>query len=187
MGRHNQRRRHGQHRAQSGDRRLVLLVAAGAALAACFHRAPVLHEPPAPAVLAAPAAPVLSAMTDTVPGPPPAAVAVDSALSKRGVMYLWGAKGPDRFDCSGLVKWAWARAGVKLGDDTYTQVRQGRPVERGAVRPGDLIFPANSFDWRGPAHVQLAVSANEVIEAPSRGVRVRVAPMPAAYVARRPQ
>jgi cell wall-associated NlpC family hydrolase len=102
-------------------------------------------------------------------------------------MYLWGAKGPDRFDCSGLVKWAWARAGVKLGDDTYTQVRQGRPVERGAVRPGDLIFPSNSFDRRGPGHVQLAVSANEVVEAPSRGVRVRVVPMPASYVARRPE
>ena len=71
---------------------------------------------------------------------------------------MWGAKGPDRFDCSGLTQWAWAQAGVRLGPDTYTQVTEGVPVPPGDVRAGDLIFPKDSFDSRGPGHVQLAIS-----------------------------
>jgi cell wall-associated NlpC family hydrolase len=113
-------------------------------------------------------------------------VAAAAALSKRGTPYVWGAKGPDRFDCSGLTKWAWAQAGVDLGPDTYSQVTQGVPVAPGDVRAGDLIFPKASFDSRGPGHVQLAISPTEVIHAPQTGDVVRIAPMPSAYVARRP-
>jgi len=122
---------------------------------------------------------------DTVPvGPGGAAVA--AALSKRGAPYIWGAKGPNVFDCSGLTQWAWAQAGVRLGPDTYTQVDQGVPVAPGDVRAGDLIFPRSSFDARGPGHVQLAISPTEVVHAPQSGDVVRIAPMPSSYVARRP-
>ncbi len=113
-------------------------------------------------------------------------VAVRAALSKQGIPYEWGAKGPDRFDCSGLTQWAWRQAGVQLGPDTYSQITQGVPVPPGEVRAGDLIFPKDSFDSRGPGHVQLAISATEVIQAPQSGDVVRIAPMPSAYVARRP-
>jgi len=113
-------------------------------------------------------------------------VAATAALSKQGTPYVWGAKGPDRFDCSGLTQWAWARAGVDLGPDTYSQVTQGVPVAPGDVRAGDLIFPKGSFDGRGPGHVQLAISPTEVVHAPQTGDVVRIAPMPSAYVARRP-
>jgi cell wall-associated NlpC family hydrolase len=116
----------------------------------------------------------------------PGGVAVRAALSKQGIPYLWGAKGPDRFDCSGLTQWAWRQAGVQLGGDTYTQIKQGITVPPGEVRAGDLIFPKYSFDGRGPGHVQLAISPAEVIHAPQTGDVVRVAPMPSAYVARRP-
>ena len=112
--------------------------------------------------------------------------AVRAALSKRGVPYVWGAKGPDSFDCSGLTRWAWQQAGVQLGDDTYTQVAQGIPVPPGEVRAGDLIFPKSSYDSRGPGHVQLAISPTQVVHAPQTGDVVRIAPMPASYVARRP-
>jgi cell wall-associated NlpC family hydrolase len=118
------------------------------------------------------------------PGPGGAAAAV--ALSKRGAPYVWGAKGPDRFDCSGLTEWAWAQAGVRLGPDTYTQVNQGVPVAPGDVRAGDLIFPQDSWDDRGPSHVQLAISPTQVVHAPQPGDVVRIAPMPSSYVARRP-
>jgi cell wall-associated NlpC family hydrolase len=120
-----------------------------------------------------------------VPGGP-GGVAVRAALSKRGVAYVWGAKGPENFDCSGLTEWAWQQAGVQLGPDTYTQVKQGIPVPRGEVRAGDLIFPTASFDGRGPGHVQLAISPTEVVHAPQTGDVVRIAPMPSSYVARRP-
>jgi peptidoglycan DL-endopeptidase CwlO len=118
--------------------------------------------------------------------PRPGGVAVRAALSKRGVPYVWGAKGPDQFDCSGLTQWAWRQAGVQLGGDTYTQINQGIPVPPGDVRAGDLIFPKDAFDGRGPGHVQLAISPTEVIHAPQAGDVVRIAPMPSAYVARRP-
>ena len=116
----------------------------------------------------------------------PAGAAAAAALSKRGAPYEWGAKGPDRFDCSGLTQWAWAQAGVRLGPDTYTQVTQGVPVAPGDVREGDLIFPKDSWDGTGPGHVQLAISPTQVVHAPQPGDVVRIAPMPSAYVARRP-
>ena len=116
----------------------------------------------------------------------PGGVAATAALSKQGAPYVWGARGPDRFDCSGLTQWAWAQAGVQLGSDTYSQVAQGVPVAPFDVRAGDLIFPKDDFDSRGPGHVQLAISPTEVVHAPQTGDVVRIAAMPAAYVARRP-
>ena len=113
-------------------------------------------------------------------------VAATAALSKQGRPYVWGAKGPDQFDCAGLTQWAWAQAGVRLGPDTYSQVIQGVPVAPGDVRAGDLIFPKDDFDGRGPGHVQLAISPTQVVHAPQTGDVVRIAPMPSSYVARRP-
>jgi cell wall-associated NlpC family hydrolase len=116
----------------------------------------------------------------------PAGAAVAAALTRQGDPYVWGAKGPNKFDCSGLTQWAWRQAGVQLGGDTYAQIRDGVAVPPGQVRAGDLIFPSDSFDGHGPGHVQLAISPTEVIHAPQAGDVVRVAPMPSAYVARRP-
>ena len=111
--------------------------------------------------------------------------AVQVAMSKKGVPYVWGAKGPNVFDCSGLVQWSWRQAGVNLGEDTYAQIKQGKPVPPDQVQPGDLIFPMAEMGSRGPGHVQLAISRTEVIEAPGRGMTVRVIQMPASFVARR--
>jgi cell wall-associated NlpC family hydrolase len=116
----------------------------------------------------------------------PGGAAVAAALTRRGDPYVWGAKGPNRFDCSGLTQWAWRQAGVQLGGDTYAQIHDGVAVPPGQVRAGDLIFPMDAFDGHGPGHVQLAVSASEVIHAPQSGDVVRLAPMPSSYVARRP-
>lgn len=132
---------------------------------------------------------VLAAGVDDRAGTVPAGPggeAVQAALSKLGVAYVWGAKGPSNFDCSGLTQWAWAQAGVRLGPDTYTQVGQGVAVPQGEVRAGDLIFPRSSWDDRGPGHVQLAISPTQVVHAPQTGDVVRIAPMPPSYVARRP-
>jgi len=116
----------------------------------------------------------------------PGGAAAAAALSKQGTPYVWGAKGPNRFDCSGLTQWAWAQAGVHLGPDTYTQIAQGVPVAPGQVRAGDLIFPKYAWDDRGPGHVQLAISSTEVVHAPQTGDVVRIALMPGSYIARRP-
>ncbi|MBV8930391.1 MAG: C40 family peptidase [Mycobacteriaceae bacterium] len=119
----------------------------------------------------------------------PGGFAAQAALSRRGSPYVWGAKGPTSFDCSGLTQWSWAQAGVRLGGDTYSQINEGTPVAPDDVRPGDLIFPTSAFGedgQSGPGHVQLAISPTEVVHAPQSGDVVRVAPMPSSFVARRP-
>jgi len=122
---------------------------------------------------------------DRVPGGP-GELAVRAALGKIGRPYVWGAKGPSSFDCSGLTGWAWRQAGIQLGADTYHQISDGVAVPPGQVRAGDLIFPKDAFGAAGPGHVQLAISPTQVIHAPQPGDVVRIAPMPSAYVARRP-
>ncbi|WP_232425872.1 C40 family peptidase [Mycobacterium sp. JS623] len=123
-----------------------------------------------------------------IPGAPGDAAA-KAALSCLGRPYVWGAKGPNAFDCSGLTQWAWRQAGVNLGGDTYSQIAQGVPVAPDQVWAGDLIFPLDNFgeDGRsGPGHVQLAISGSQVVHAPTTGDVVRIAPMPARFIARRP-
>ncbi len=108
-----------------------------------------------------------------------AALAVRAALSRLGCPYVWGATGPDRFDCSGLVKWAYAQAGVQLDRTTYDQVNDGVPIARSQVRPGDLVFP-------NPGHVQLAIGNGLVVEAPHAGATVRISRLGSDVVIRRP-
>jgi peptidoglycan DL-endopeptidase CwlO len=112
--------------------------------------------------------------------------AARAALSKVGCPYVWGAKGPSRFDCSGLTQWAWRQAGVQLGNDTYAQIKEGVAVPPGQVRAGDLIFPLDAFGRSGPGHVELAISDHQVVHAPTPGDVVRIAAMPDRFIARRP-
>ncbi|MDD4867554.1 MAG: C40 family peptidase, partial [Mycobacterium sp.] len=79
-----------------------------------------------------------------------AALAVRAALSRLGCPYVWGATGPNQFDCSGLVQWSYAQAGIHLDRTTYQQIDDGTPVPRSRIRPGDLVFPH-------AGHVQLAI------------------------------
>nr|WP_155913936.1 C40 family peptidase [Mycolicibacterium sp. CBMA 361] len=123
-----------------------------------------------------------------VPGEPGQG-AVKAALSKLGRPYVWGAKGPSVFDCSGLTQWAWGQAGVRIGGDTYSQIKDGVAVPAGQVRAGDLIFPTQYFGEggkSGPGHVMLAINDHECVHAPQPGDVVKIAPMPKGFVARRP-
>lgn len=114
--------------------------------------------------------------------PPPgsrAGIAVRAALSRLGRPYVWGATGPDQFDCSGLTQWSYARAGIHLDRTTYQQIYDGVPVPRSQVRPGDLVFPT-------AGHVQLAIGGNLVVEAPHSGATVRISPLGSGVQIRRP-
>lgn len=114
--------------------------------------------------------------------PPPnsrSGIAVRAALSRLGRPYVWGATGPDRFDCSGLTQWAYAQAGLHLDRTTYQQIEQGIPVPHGHARPGDLVFPNSG-------HVQLAIGDNRVVEAPHAGAAVQISPLSSNVVIRRP-
>lgn len=109
----------------------------------------------------------------------PAGRAVRAALTRLGRPYVWGATGPDRFDCSGLTQWAYAQAGVHLERTTYQQIHAGIPVPHSQIRPGDLIFPSTG-------HVQLALGHGLVIEAPHPGSAVKISPLGPAMAIRRP-
>lgn len=95
----------------------------------------------------------------------PCAVAVANALSKKGAGYVWGSKGPNTFDCSGLTYWAYKQAGINIGVSTYDQAYAGVAVSctlshlAGASStcwvPGDLIFLAYS----GGQHVAIYVGS----------------------------
>lgn len=108
-----------------------------------------------------------------------AGIAVRAALSRLGRPYVWGATGPDQFDCSGLTQWSYARAGIHLDRTTYQQIHDGVPIPRSHVRPGDLVFPT-------AGHVQLAIGNNLVVEAPHSGATVRISPLGAGVQIRRP-
>ena len=108
-----------------------------------------------------------------------AGIAVRAALSRLGRPYVWGATGPDQFDCSGLVQWSYAQAGIHLDRTTYQQINDGIPVPRSQVRPGDLVFPH-------AGHVQLAIGNNLVVEAPYSGASVRISPLGSDVQIRRP-
>jgi peptidoglycan DL-endopeptidase CwlO len=116
-------------------------------------------------------------------GMPPAnsraGVAVRAALSRLGSPYVWGATGPDRFDCSGLTQWAYARAGIHLDRTTYQQIYDGIAIPRAQVRPGDLVFPS-------AGHVQMAIGNNLVVEAPHSGATVRISRLGDGVQIRRP-
>ncbi|MGO8965696.1 C40 family peptidase [Mycobacterium sp.] len=109
-----------------------------------------------------------------------AGIAVRAALSRLGRPYVWGATGPDRFDCSGLTQWSYARAGIHLDRTTYQQLYDGIPVPRSHVRPGDLVFPS-------AGHVQMAIGNNLVVEAPHGGATVRISPLGTGVQIRRPR
>ena len=108
-----------------------------------------------------------------------AGIAVRAALSRLGSPYVWGATGPDRFDCSGLTQWSYARAGIHLDRTTYQQIYDGIPIPRSQVRPGDLVFPS-------AGHVQMAIGNNLVVEAPHSGAGVRISPLGTGVQIRRP-
>jgi cell wall-associated NlpC family hydrolase len=98
-----------------------------------------------------------------------AARAVAVAKQHIGDRYRYGATGPHAFDCSGLVQFAWRKAGVKLPRTTWSQ-RRGvkRKISWRDLRPGDLIFTS------GGGHVGMYVGHGKMIHAPHSGTRVRI-------------
>ncbi|WP_326699388.1 NlpC/P60 family protein [Streptomyces sp. NBC_01754] len=99
-----------------------------------------------------------------------AAQAVAFAYGAIGKPYVWGATGPDSFDCSGLTQAAWRAAGVSLPRTTYSQIDTGTRVSRSELAPGDLVF-----FYSGISHVGMYIGGGQMIHAPRPGAPVRVA------------
>jgi cell wall-associated NlpC family hydrolase len=111
------------------------------------------------------------------PPPPPnsaGGIAVRAAESQLGVPYVWGGETPGvGFDCSGLVAWAWAQAGVDLPHYSGAQYEDTTPVPVSDLEPGDLLF----YGPGGSQHVAMYVGGGEMIEAPYTGAVVWITPI----------
>ena len=115
----------------------------------------------------------------------PGAKATTFAKAEQGVPYSWGGgtpTGPSKgvaqgantvgFDCSGLMKYAYAKAGITIPRDTYSQIATLHPVDGGmkAWKPGDLIYPE-------AGHVGMYIGNGQIVQAPQTGQNVEVSPV----------
>lgn len=92
---------------------------------------------------------------------------IQYGLAEVGDPYVYGAEGPESFDCSGLMLWIFNKVGVRLPRTAAEQQQYVQPVAE--PRPGDLVF------WGAPAyHVALYVGGGQVLSAPRTGATVRV-------------
>ena len=101
-----------------------------------------------------------------------AQAAVDAALSQVGDPFVWGAEGPDSYDCSGLTLWAWAHAGVSLPHNSGMQYAATPRVAFSDMQPGDLMFFGSPIH-----HVSMFIGNGQMVEAPYTGSQVRVVPV----------
>ncbi|MEU0507590.1 C40 family peptidase, partial [Nocardia sp. NPDC005998] len=111
--------------------------------------------------------------------------AIQVALAHLGNPYVWGAEGPNSFDCSGLMQFAAAQAGVRIprvASDQYQQLQKVNPAD---IRPGDLIFPDSEFNNGNPGHVMMYIGNGQCVEAPHTGAVVRRTNLPSGYHASR--
>ncbi|MEV8421680.1 C40 family peptidase [Streptomyces niveus] len=98
--------------------------------------------------------------------------ALNYAVKQIGKPYLWGAEGPEAYDCSGLTSRAWERAGVNVPRTSQQQWAELPKVKLSELRPGDLVvyFPKAT-------HVAMYLGEGKVVHAPRPGSRVKVSPL----------
>ena len=97
------------------------------------------------------------------------AIAVQAALTRIGSPYVWAASGPNAFDCSGLVQWAFQQAGVFLRHSRYALAAGGQPVSMDQMRPGDVVV-----QYSDASHVGIYVGDGLMVHASTYGIPVRV-------------
>ena len=105
-----------------------------------------------------------------------AAVAVRTAYAQLGDPYVYGAGGPNAFDCSGLTSFAWRAAGVSLPHSSSAQYGSGPHVSRSALQPGDLVFFYSPI-----SHVGIYIGGGKMIHAPTTGKDVQIASIDESY------
>jgi hypothetical protein len=103
---------------------------------------------------------------------------LQAALSRRGMPYVWGAAGPRAFDCSGLVEWSFAQAGIAMPRVAADQALAGPAVPVSQLAAGDLLFYHTDPTAPGYiSHVALYLGNGWMIQAPQPGMTVEVVPV----------
>ncbi len=103
-----------------------------------------------------------------------ASQAVSFAMDQLGDSYVWGAAGPDAWDCSGLISGAWGSAGHYLPHYSVAQYYATTPISYSELRPGDLIFWSSNGAPSGIFHVAMYIGNGQMIQAanPSDPVKI---------------
>ena len=114
--------------------------------------------------------PVAAAPSGVIAPSAAAQVAVDTALAQVGDAYVWGAGGPDAFDCSGLTQYAYSAAGVSLPHSSSSQSQMGSPVAVSDLQPGDLLFY-----YSPTSHVAMYIGNGQMVHASTSSKPVMVA------------
>jgi cell wall-associated NlpC family hydrolase len=103
---------------------------------------------------------------------------LNAAVSRLGMPYVWGAAGPTSFDCSGLVRWSFAQAGVVMPRVAADQARTGPAISLSQAQPGDLLFyPTDPTAPNYISHVTIYLGKGWMIQAPQPGENVQVVPV----------
>ena len=100
---------------------------------------------------------------------------LSAAMSRRGLPYVYGAAGPGSFDCSGLVQWSFAQAGITMPRTAAEQALAGPAVPVSQLQPGDLLFYHTDPTAPGYiSHVGIYLGNGWMIQAPQPGMDVEV-------------
>jgi peptidoglycan DL-endopeptidase CwlO len=94
------------------------------------------------------------------------------AYDQLGDRYVYGASGPNAWDCSGLTQGAWAAAGVSLPHSSTAQYSSGRKVSKSELQPGDLVFFYSPI-----SHVGIYIGDGNMIHASNPSKPVAIAPI----------
>jgi cell wall-associated NlpC family hydrolase len=97
---------------------------------------------------------------------------LDAASTRVGSPYVWGATGPNSFDCSGLTSWAYNQAGISIPRTSQAQIGGGTKVAKSDLQPGDIV----AF-YSGASHVGIYAGNGQVVHAPYSGTSVSYAPL----------
>lgn len=123
-----------------------------------------------------------AAMPGGAPGPAGAGgPTLEFARAQLGKPYVWGATGPDEYDCSGLTMQAWSAAGVQIPRVSRDQTKAGQRVPRDQAQAGDLVFWSSNGTDSGVHHVALSLGGDQIIEAPQAGTPVRTRALGGSY------
>ncbi|MPZ50269.1 MAG: transglycosylase SLT domain-containing protein [Dehalococcoidia bacterium] len=108
--------------------------------------------------------------------------AVELARSKLGSPYVWGAAGPETFDCSGLVLWVYAQLGLSVPRTAQMQHDWAAPLETAHLQPGDLLFYEGTYQSHERiTHVGIYAGGGSVIMATASGDFVKEVPLSDPY------
>ena len=110
---------------------------------------------------------------------------VMTAVAQVGKPYRYGGNGPDAFDCSGLVRYAYGVGGAKTARTTATLYNSGHVIAVEDAKPGDLMFYRLDSSRSGPSHVVFYLGDQQGIHAPSSGGAIRAVRLDIPYFSQR--